>query len=482
MMLLRFLCALLVTITPAFGSDIFTNKDGHEFGTDYRRVVMYTTFQNNTCLAGQGACYTSVAAIAREYLEAYEQSIGIESTSNQTRRELWSKSECCSWSGAFYICMSYPFVFGCPSKRRLQETMTNGNPSPPTLSLGKLGQFGLVALNGANGFKWQKSYPGWAADVFVSKDAKVEDPQELLFGSKIYTDGVDSDTFFEKLKLIKDASKNVNAADVEFVYEQSALAADLITDYDDIVSEILTYNAHEGFHNAIPQDFYIPGAVSFENGIAETIVIDIKTNRVEKGDIMYVTGDVEDIIIFRWDDNWACQANNGCKGNIEFKEGSAIVPLGGISMSRIINMAEQINAPGSADPAPSQFNDWGYERPHFEDGTPMPNGKKFGGGFFSGYWFITGTQLKADQAQIIGGLYTKAVDVELTNSAGMYLAPPTPLDPIEEAADENCWRSVGVAADATFVIEMEDRLAGIDYEIEGVKIAIQEKVPCEEKK
>ena len=93
---------------------------------------------------------------------------------------------------------------------------------------------------------------------------------------------------------------------------------------------------------------------------------------------------------------------------------------------------------------------------------------------------MTGSQIKADQAQIIGGLYTKATDVELTDSAGMHLTPPEPVDPIEEAADEKCWRSVGVAADATFVLEMEERLADIDGQVEGVKIAIQEKVPCEE--
>ena len=94
---------------------------------------------------------------------------------------------------------------------------------------------------------------------------------------------------------------------------------------------------------------------------------------------MYVTGDVEDLIIFRWDDNWACQEdNNGCKGKIEIKEGSAIVPMGGLSMNRIINMAEQINAPGSLEAAPAEFNEWGYDKPHFEDGTPMPNGEKFG--------------------------------------------------------------------------------------------------------
>mmetsp|Transcript_23495 Transcript_23495/g.44678 ORF Transcript_23495/g.44678 Transcript_23495/m.44678 type:complete len:374 (+) Transcript_23495:432-1553(+) len=372
----------------------------------------------------------------------------------------------------------FPFAFMCPAKRRLQGTTTNGNPSPPTLSMGKLGQFGLVALNGVGKFKWQNSVPGWAVDVFVTSEYNVEDPQELLFGSKIYTDGVDSPTYFEKLKKIKDATKNENAADVEFVYEQTDLAAELSQEYDDIVAEILSYNAHEGYSTAMPADFFTPGAVNFENGIAETIVIDIKTEKVQS-DYMYVTGDAEDIIIFRWDDHWACQANNGCQGKIEIKEGSAIIPLGGLPMNRIINIAEEINAAGEVY-APSEYKELGYDQPHFEDGTPMPNGKKFAGGFFSGYWFVTGEKLQADQAQIIGGVYTKAKDVELTKSAGMHLTPPEPVDPIEEAADEKCWRSVGVAADATFVLDMEEKLAAIDRRVEGVKIAIQERIPCDE--
>eukprot|EP00977_Amphora_coffeiformis_P010243 scaffold2376_cov188-Amphora_coffeaeformis.AAC.9 len=194
---------------------------------------------------------------------------------------------------------------------------------------------------------------------------------------------------------------------------------------------------------------------------------------------MYVGGDSEDLIIFRWDKDHQCSTKlEGCEGKLEIKEGSAIVPTGELTVNRLIHIVETINAPGGAEPAPAELLAMGYGMPSKLDGTPLLYAQPFLGGFFTGYWFVTGKELKAEQINVIGGLYTNTPHFEVKESGGMTIEP---LPNIVELVDEKCWRSVGVAADATLTLDMEARLAEeFGTQLEGVKLAIQERVKCED--
>lgn len=292
------------------------------------------------------------------------------------------------------------------------------NPSPPSLSLGALTDFCLVSLDGSSKFKWQNSDSGWAGDVFVGGSANTEDPQDLLFGDDIYTDGAAGIVNFERLHKIADTTKNSLGADVAFVTDKTDLELTLGQSFNAAVQEILSYSSTT---SKIPDDFLVPDAVNFKNGVDETIVIDIRTDQV-KQKIMYVTGDPGDIVIFRWDDNQACATNNVCTGKVEIKEGSAIIPLGGLQVNHIFHLADYIHAGGSSDPPPQQLVDLGYGQPAYPDGTALPGSVPFAGGFFVGYWLLTGSVVKGDTLNVIGGLYTNTPHLEITHTSGMRVA------------------------------------------------------------
>lgn len=459
---------LALTVAPVFAShDIFSTTD-HVFGTAERRVGVYTTRKNNTCLSDEGPCFYGVKRVAEEYLDAYHATLGMPSL-NETNgsRRLESgprvrRRRLGDWM------VWYAFGFG---RRRLEAAPT------PKIDLGLLANFSIVSLDGSTKFKWQNSDTGvgWAGDVFVAKEGNTEDTQDLLFGDKIYTDGAELNPNFEKLNKIK-LDKNLDHDMVEFKYDETDLKAALQADFDALVADIMSLDATPGFGLAVPEQFFVPGAVDFTNGIAETIVVDIKTDKVEHGNSIYVGGDAEDIIIFRWDKDHSCVAKGKCEGKVEIKDGGAIIPQGDLSVANFIHLAEHIEASSSDDPPPSELLNKGWGRPTHRDGTPLANAVPFGGGYYPGYWCLTGDQVKAKNVNIIGAIYTNSPQVEIVKTAGMSVEPHPWVVAL---VDEECYRSVGVAADATLTMDMEAQLAEeFGTNLEGVKLAIQEKVPC----
>ena len=479
-----------LALTPVLASDVnvFTTTD-HVFGTDVRRVGAYTTRANNTCIADtEGDCFLAVQAIADRYLDTYHDSIGVwpELTADTTgaTRHLTERSESRRrLSGSWFV---FNMFFGSSSsmyrRRELNEGSTRKlasvNPSPPTLDLGVLTDYSFVSLDGSIKFQWQNSNNklGWAGDIFIGKNNQVEDTQELLFGGKCKTDGKASRKNLEKIYTLKE-TKNLDHTSVQLEFDQVDIGATLQEDFDAVVAEMLSYDATPGYHATVPSDCAQPGLCDFTNGISETIVMDIKPDKIEKGALMFVGGDSDDLIIFRWDKDHQCATKaNGCEGKLEIKEGSAIIPTGELTVNRFVHIVDHIHSTGALKPPPQELLNLGYGIPASPDGTPLLHAAPFAGGFFTGYWFLTGKKFDSSQVNVIGGLYTNSPEMKMTESAGMSIEP-NPY--IVQMVDEKCWRSVGVAADASLTLEMEAELADTyGTKVEGVKFAIQEKVPC----
>lgn len=161
--------------------------------------------------------------------------------------------------------------------------------------------------------------------------------------------------------------KNSLGADGTFMYSESYLQHSLATDFNRAVAEILSYGSTA---TMVSDDFLVKGAVNKENGVDETIVIDIKAEQI-KEKVMYVTADARDTVIFRWDANQACATNGACSGRVEIKDGSAIVPLGGLTVDRIFHLADFIHAGGSRNPVPAELMPLGLDKPTRPDGTGL---------------------------------------------------------------------------------------------------------------
>src|SRR5258705_4598240 len=80
-----------------------------------------------------------------------------------------------------------------------------------------------------------------------------------------------------------------------------------------------------------------------QNEVGETVVINV-TSGFSVSSKIYITGDENDLFILRWDND--ANPANGYNGQVKFKNGGAIVPLGGLNASNFIHVAGDISSSG----------------------------------------------------------------------------------------------------------------------------------------
>ena len=450
---MNLLLALLLAAAsvPVLGTDVF--KSDHVFGTAERRVAIMSAL-NNTCLsAAEEPCFDAVSQEAHAYLNAYDAKRGVRRNlrSDQHRRRLGT-----CWTGAQVLCL---FGLGRrrlneePKKRRMAETFAD-------VSLGGLTNYVLAVLDGKTKTVVEASpNGGWVGNFFIDNDAVISNPGTWpAYTGKIVTSDTSSLGHWQTI-----VDQNSDTATVEFGVSASKLRDDFRKAMDEIKAKTVT----TGFHDVTVHDFKDPAFANFQNGLGETIVIDIRPGRVE-GFNMYVTGDADDTIIFRWDED--VDPTNGLSGKSEVKRGGAIVPLGGLKPNRIIHAMYELAAPGGPEDAPPSEL---WSQPSYPNGNPIPRATNFAGASLTGYWLIEGNS-KLDSGIIFGGLYTMSPSFEFKMSAGMHVPLATPEE--EEVLDA-CWQDVGLGPAATLAAELQAHLVSVfGSVVEGLAVSIQENV------
>lgn len=144
------------------------------------------------------------------------------------------------------------------------------------------------------------------------------------------------------------------------------------------------------------------------------------TSQDSNSTVIDVTGDAGDIFMIRWDDDLATA---GYQGTTKFQSGGGINPLGDLKAANFINVAGVINPSGGGSNPSGLQSDVNQLNTAFGETVN-------GGGFFTGYWFVTGDPTDGvngnlSNAIIVGSLYTSATDITLTSgTSGVYGTPP----------------------------------------------------------
>lgn len=304
-----------------------------------------------------------------------------------------------------------------------------GNSSACTFTvtnyLGNLASYHLVFTNGTAGVDWQGPTKGYIGEVAVDGIQALEKTSGTLpYAGTIYTNNT---TLGPWQNIV-----NANAGQASSSLNQTTLLTALESDLENAFTLINALPVTTGYNGVTPVSLH--NTLNTLNSTAELFVINVKSGFTVTSKIN-ITGDPEDVFILRWDTDM--NFSNGYDGVVNFKNGGAIVPLGGLNASNFIHVAGDLKAGSGGTNPPLPYP----QGPRTNDGTGalITGGSDFnGGGFYTGYWLTTGTPSISGSGQrygktsnllsaiFVGGLYTKTTKITLTlGTSGVYVSPCT---------------------------------------------------------
>lgn len=180
---------------------------------------------------------------------------------------------------------------------------------------------------------WQGATNGFFGDVAI--DGIMAD--ERTSGSVAYAGIISTnDISLGAWQSIVDNSPGQASA----VTGQTTLIAGLEADLISAFTQINALPASSGFTSVSSTSLH---GLNTQDGVCKTYVINV-TSGLNFSSKIEITGDGCDVFILRWDTDG--NPNNGYQGEVKPQSGGAIVPLGGLKPTNLINVAGAINASG----------------------------------------------------------------------------------------------------------------------------------------
>jgi len=285
------------------------------------------------------------------------------------------------------------------------------------VNCGNLPNYYMVFTDGHTDANWQSASKGYIGDVVVDGIQAAERTSgTIAYAGTIYT----NDNTLGAWQAIV----NANSGQAFSSLNQTTLVDNLTTDLENVFTQVNALSATSGYSSVSSTSL---NGLNTQNGIAETYVINI-TSGFQVTTEINITGDANDAFILRWDND--ANFSDGYEGIVKFQSGGAIVPLGDLLPSNFINVAGDLSSSGGGSNPPSPYP----QGPRYDDGTGnlISGGQNWnGGGFFTGYWFTTGSPTNGEthvlsNAIFVGGWYTKTTKFSLTSGcSGVYVGPRT---------------------------------------------------------
>jgi len=293
------------------------------------------------------------------------------------------------------------------------------------VDLGDLPNYLFFLADGNIDANWQGATKGYVGDVAVDGiQADERTSGSVPYAGTIYTN---DNTLGAWQDIIDD-----NPLQAGSVFNQVALINNLEADLISAFQQINGLAATPGFESVSAASL---DGLDTTGGGAQTIVINV-TSGFQVSSQINITGDPGDVFVLRWDTD--ADPTNGYQGQVQFQNGGAIVPQGGLEPSNFIHVAGNINSSGGGSTPPPPYP----QGPRFDDGQGdlIIDGEDFnGGGFFTGYWLTTGepdspfppspdliqggTQSLSNSI-FVGGWYTITTEFSMTSgTSGVYVSP-----------------------------------------------------------
>ena len=286
------------------------------------------------------------------------------------------------------------------------------------VNLGNLPSYLFVFTNGSEDANWQGASQGFVGDVAINGLLADERTSGTVpYAGTIYTNDA---TLGAWQNIVND-----NAGQAFASTGQVARLAGLGADLTSAFAQINALAPTAGFASVAASSL---NGLNTQNGVAETLVINVTSGFSGISTQLMITGDASDAFILRWDTD--ANFADGYEGQVKFQSGGGIVPLGGLTAGNFLHVAGDIGSSGGGTtPAPPY-----PQGPRLNNGTGalITGGSDFsGGGFFTGYWLTTGSPADGNTSSLsnaifVGGWYSSTDNFSMTSgTSGVYVAPPS---------------------------------------------------------
>ena len=283
------------------------------------------------------------------------------------------------------------------------------------VDLGGLTDHLFVFTDGSEKANWQAASPGYVGDVAVNGVIADESSSgHMVYRGTIYTNAGSLDGW---QSIIDDNPGRATAA-----FNETARLTQLQADLNAAFAQINALTPTGGF--ASRSSSSLDGA-NFENGVAETIVINV-TSDLSFSNYVNIRGDESDLIVMRWDTDG--NPNNGYQGEVKLSSGGAIVPQGGLTPGNFVHVAGDLNSSGGGTTPPPPYPQGPI------DGDPAASTFN-SGGYFTGYWLTTGDPADRktgsfSNGNFVGGWYSSTTEFSMTSgTSGLHVCPPNVIVP-----------------------------------------------------
>ena len=290
------------------------------------------------------------------------------------------------------------------------------------VNLGNLTDNLFVFTNGSTDANWQSASKGFVGDVSVNGNtASLRTSGTVPYAGTIYTNAATLGAW--QAIVTSNSPPSVSPAQAFASVNQTARITGLTTDLNNAFTQINALPATAGFTSVSAASL---DGLNTQNGIAQTIVINVTSGFSGISSELNITGDASDVYVLRWDTD--ANSANGYQGQVKFQSGGAIVPHGGLTPSNFISVAGDISSSGGGSNPVAPYP----QGPRFGNGLGalIAGGANFsGGGFFTGYWLTTGDPTTTDTSPLsngifVGGWYTSTDKFSMTSGTdGVYVAP-----------------------------------------------------------
>jgi hypothetical protein len=288
------------------------------------------------------------------------------------------------------------------------------------VEMGDLVNSVMVFTNGGSGANWQGASKGFIGDfAFNGNTANPTTSGTVPFAGTVYTNTGSLGAWQNIV--------NANSGQaVAMPYSLNGMQGSL----ENAFTQINALPVTPGYESVSAQSL---NGLNTQNNIIETFVINV-TSGFSVNTKINITADAGDVFILRWDTD--ANPANGYNGQVKFQSGGAIVPLGGLTPDKIINVAGDIASSGGGSNPPAPYP----QGPRYNNGTGalITGGSDFsGGGFFTGYWLTTGAPTinpggeqpygatsALSNAIFVGGWYSKTTNFSMTGGTSAVYCKP----------------------------------------------------------
>ena len=150
-----------------------------------------------------------------------------------------------------------------------------------------------------------------------------------------------------------------NVGQASSILHESSVLNQLEHTLENAFSQINDLAVTPGFAGITPQSLH---GFNSQNGIAQIFVINLNSN-FDVSSKINITGDASDLFFMRWDTDQ--NFSNGYNGQVKFKSGGAIVPMGGLNAASFVHVAGEISGSGGGSTPAAPYP----QGPRLNDGT-----------------------------------------------------------------------------------------------------------------